>query len=117
MDITASDRDGVTVLTLDGDALGGPDGSALHDALHDARGNAPARVVVDLARVRHMNSSGLGMLIGALTTARNSGGDLRLAAPGERVTMLLDVTRAVGRVPVVRHRRRRRLFLRVTGDG
>ena len=92
MDITTSDRDGVTVITLDGDALGGPDGSAMHDALHSAKGDAPARVVVDLARVRHMNSSGLGMLIGALTTARSSGGDLRLAAPGERVVALLDVT-------------------------
>ena len=92
MDIQISDRDGVTVLTLDGDALGGPDGSAVHDALHDARGQGEPRVVVDLAGVRHMNSSGLGMLIGALTTARNAGGDLRLARPNERIVTLLDVT-------------------------
>ena len=96
MDIQTSDRDGVTVLTLDGDALGGPDGSAMHDALHASRDGEPARVVVDLSRVRHMNSSGLGMLIGALTTARSSGGDLRLAAPGERVVTLLDVTQLSG---------------------
>ena len=96
MDISTTDRDGVTVLTLDGDALGGPDGSAMHDALHRSRGDGPARVVVDLSRVRHMNSSGLGMLIGALTTARGSGGDLRLAAPGERVVALLDVTQLSG---------------------
>lgn len=96
MDISTSDRDGVTVLTLGGDALGGPDGSAMHDALHAIRGDGPARVVVDLSRVRHMNSSGLGMLIGALTTARSSGGDLRLAAPGERVVTLLDVTQLSG---------------------
>ena len=96
MDITTEDRDGVTVLTLDGDALGGPDGAAVHDALHSARGDGPAHVVVDLGRVRHMNSSGLGMLIGALTTARGSGGDLRLAAAGERVATLLDVTQLSG---------------------
>ena len=92
MDIQTHTRDGVVVLALDGDALGGPDGSALHDALHASRGDQPAQVVVDLAKVRHMNSSGLGMLIGALTTARNSGGDLRLAAVGERIRTLLDVT-------------------------
>ena len=96
MDIQTSDRDGVAVFSLDGDALGGPDGSALHDALHQARGDGALRAVVDLGGVRHMNSSGLGMLIGALTTARNTGGDLRLAAVGERIGTLLDVTQLSG---------------------
>ncbi len=40
-----------------------------------------------------MNSSGLGMLIGALTSARNAGGDLKLAAVPKRVQTLLSVTR------------------------
>ena len=92
MDIQTSTKDGVVVLALDGDALGGPDGSALHDALHAAKDGQPAQAVVDLGSVRHMNSSGLGMLIGALTTARNSGGDLRLANVNERIRTLLDVT-------------------------
>ncbi|MEM0961371.1 MAG: STAS domain-containing protein [Bacteroidota bacterium] len=96
MDIRTSDIDGVAVFSLDGDALGGPDGSALHDALHDARGDSPLRVVVDLAGIRHMNSSGLGMLIGALTTTRNTGGDLRLAAVSDRVRTLLEVTKLDG---------------------
>lgn len=97
MQIQTSRRDGVAVFTLEGDALGGPDGSALHDALHAQREDgAPLRAVVDLAGVRHMNSSGLGMLIGALTTARNTGGDLRLAAVGDRVEALLEVTQLDG---------------------
>ena len=96
MQITSDTRDGVTVLSLDGDALGGPDGSALHDAMHAERGDGPLRAVVDLSGVRHMNSSGLGMLIGALTTARNTGGDLRIANVGARVKALLDVTQLSG---------------------
>lgn len=96
MDLTTTDRDGVTVLTLAGDALGGPGGAAVHAALHDAAGDGPDHVVVDLSGVRYMNSSGLGMLIGAMTTARGSGGDLRLAAPGERVVALLEVTQLSG---------------------
>jgi len=40
-----------------------------------------------------MNSSGLGMLLGALTSVRNGGGDLRLARLGDRVHALLSVTR------------------------
>lgn len=96
MDIRTDRRDDVVIVTLDGDALGGPDGSALHDALHTARGDGALQAVVDLGGIRHMNSSGLGMLIGALTTARNTGGDLRLAAAGERVRTLLKVTQLDG---------------------
>lgn len=96
MQIDRATRSGVTVLTLTGDALGGPGGAALHDALHEARGDGPLWAVVDLDGVRHMNSSGLGMLIGALTTARNAGGDLRLANVGDRVRALLDVTQLSG---------------------
>ncbi|MEL6612948.1 MAG: STAS domain-containing protein, partial [Bacteroidota bacterium] len=43
-----------------------------------------------------MNSSGLGMLIGALTIVRNAGGDLRLANVHARVTQLLTVTKLLG---------------------
>jgi anti-sigma B factor antagonist len=96
MQIQSSSQDGVAVLTLDGDVLGGPDGSALHDALAEARGDGPLNAVVDLSGVRFMNSSGLGMLVGALTTARNTGGDLRLAAVAERVLAILQVTQLDG---------------------
>ena len=96
MQIEHTDRDGVAVLRLAGDALGGPGGSALHDALHASRGSGPIRAVVDLDGVRHVNSSGLGMLIGALTTARNTGGDLRLARVPDRARTLLEVTQLLG---------------------
>lgn len=96
MQIEHTDHEGVAVLSLSGDALGGPDGSALHDALHNVKGDGPLQAVVDLGGVRHMNSSGLGMLIGALTTARNSGGDLRLANVGDRIGTLLEITQLDG---------------------
>ena len=96
MQIRSSHRDGVAVLSLDGDVLGGPDGSALHDALAAARGDGPLQAIVDLSGVRFMNSSGLGMLVGALTSARNTGGDLRLADVGDRVLAILQVTQLDG---------------------
>ena len=93
MQIDLQTTDGVAVATLSGDAMGGPDGSALLDRLHALRADGVRRVVVDLGGVDHMNSSGLGMLIGALTSARNAGGDLKLAAVPRRVQTLLSVTR------------------------
>ncbi len=96
MQIQTSDHDGTAVLTLSGDAMGGPDGSELHEKLRALRADGRKNVVVDLSGVERMNSSGLGMLIGALTIVRNAGGDLRLAGVHERVTQLLTVTKLLG---------------------
>ncbi|HEY3339759.1 MAG TPA: STAS domain-containing protein [Propionicimonas sp.] len=51
-----------------------------------------SRLVVDLSGVEFMDSSGLGALIGALKTTRQAGGDLRIAAPGEQVLMVLQLS-------------------------
>ncbi|HEX8298305.1 MAG TPA: STAS domain-containing protein [Rubricoccaceae bacterium] len=91
MTITQTTAQGVTVLALDGDALGGPDGSALLETLRAL--DAPVHAVADLGGVGHMNSSGLGMLVGAMTNARNGGGDLRLARVTSRTELLLRTTR------------------------
>lgn len=91
MTIDQTTQNGVTVLTLDGDALGGPDGTVLAQALRAL--DSPARAVVDLGAVRHMNSSGLGMLVGAMTSARKENGDVRLARLSDRIETLLRTTR------------------------
>lgn len=92
MQIHSTDHDGVAVVALDGDAMGGPDGSTLHEHLRALRADGQKRFVVDLDGVERMNSSGLGMLIGALTIVRNAEGEMVLANVHERVRQLLTVT-------------------------
>ncbi|KQO03681.1 MULTISPECIES: STAS domain-containing protein [Arthrobacter] len=50
------------------------------------------RIVVNLAETTFMDSSGLGALIGCLKLARQSGGDLRIAAVQPQVNMVLELT-------------------------
>lgn len=71
------------------DAIAAP---ALRRAVEDAIGQGRARVVVDLAAVSFVDSSGLGALIGALKSARTAGGDLRIASAGEQVRTVLRLT-------------------------
>ncbi|WP_203135603.1 STAS domain-containing protein [Microbacterium sp. JZ31] len=51
-----------------------------------------SRIVVDLAEVGFVDSSGLGALIGGLKAARQAGGDVRIAGPGEQVKAVLKLT-------------------------
>lgn len=50
------------------------------------------RLVIDLSNTQFMDSSGLGALIGALKATREAGGDLRIAAAGEQVSMVLQLS-------------------------
>lgn len=50
------------------------------------------RVVLELSTVEFMDSSGLGALAGCLETARQAGGDLRIAAPSDQVEMVLKLS-------------------------
>ncbi|NIT60730.1 MAG: STAS domain-containing protein, partial [Aliifodinibius sp.] len=63
--------------------------------LHELIDNDKTNVVVDLGKVKFMNSSGLGMLIGALTTMKKAGGDLRIANPTDKIESLLIITKLI----------------------
>ncbi|MDJ1113548.1 STAS domain-containing protein [Microbacterium dauci] len=54
--------------------------------------NTGSVIVIDLSEVSFIDSSGLGALVACLKTARQAGGDLRLAAPSEQVSMILTMT-------------------------
>lgn len=50
------------------------------------------RIVIDLAAVDFLDSSGLGALIGGLKATRQAGGDLRIAGANEQVLLVLQLT-------------------------
>ncbi|MEM1126839.1 MAG: STAS domain-containing protein [Bacteroidota bacterium] len=95
MNFNVDERYGAVVITLKGNVMGGPDGAKMHDTLHEFKEQGKKNIVVDLGRVKFMNSSGLGMLISGMTTMRNAGGDLRLAKVADRIQSLLVVTKLI----------------------
>jgi anti-sigma B factor antagonist len=95
MKLTTHDIGTVSVLTLDGTMLGGPDAAEINNTLHKLIDAKKKKVVIDLGSVSLMNSSGLGILIGGVTTMRNAGGDLKLASASAKVMNLLTITKLV----------------------
>jgi anti-sigma B factor antagonist len=93
MDISKTIDQNVVILTLSGDLMGGPESVHFKKVIDESIANEQNQVVVDMGKVQWMNSSGLGMLISALTSLRSGGGDLRLVNLSDRLRRPLEITR------------------------
>jgi anti-sigma B factor antagonist len=91
VDLSVSERDGETVVTLRGE-LDVADAASVAAALSAAAEGART-VIVDLAGLQFIDSSGVAALASAARQARRGGGDLRLTAPRQQVQRVLAVTR------------------------
>lgn len=83
------------VVELKGDVLGGDHTKNFNELLHKLIEEGKKNVIVDLAEVKFMNSSGLGMLISGLTTMKRENGSLKLANVTEKIESLLIITKLI----------------------
>lgn len=95
MSYQTSERYNCVVIQFKGNVMGGPDAVNLSEELHALIDVNKTNVIVDLSKVKFMNSSGLGMLIGGLTTMKKAGGDLRIANATDKIESLLVVTKLI----------------------
>lgn len=95
MKITDRENNGIVILELKGNIMGGDDEAVFYDKLRELIDQNKKKVVLDLAKVEWINSRGLGILISGLTTMRNSGGQLKIARVVEKVKSLLTMTRLI----------------------
>lgn len=87
-------QDNVVVLEVSGKIMGGEEATLFHGKIHEYISQNKKNIVVDLDRVDWMNSVGLGMLISALTTVKNSGGRLVLCRI-DKIESILTITRLI----------------------
>ena len=92
MDFSVRELDGGVAVVSLGGRLNMVSASRLREAVASAVEDGHNRVVVDLAAVDFIDSSGLGALISGLKSAREAGGDLRLASPNDQVKLVLQLT-------------------------
>jgi anti-anti-sigma factor len=52
-----------------------------------------ARIVLNLTNVNHIDSNGIGMLVGVLTTAKQANAGIKLAGLGGHVRSVMEATR------------------------
>lgn len=95
MKFKTKEKNDITIISLEGNVMGGADSNLLNELLHKLVNKGKKKVVLDLKAVKLMNSSGLGMLIAGLTTMKNASGNLKLASPSKKIQNLLIVTKLV----------------------
>jgi anti-sigma B factor antagonist len=85
--------DGVTVLDLSGRITLGEGSVQLRDAIRDLISKGQTKILLNLGDVNYIDSSGLGELVSAYTTARNQGAMLKLLKLTKKVHDLLQLTK------------------------
>ncbi|MGE5798211.1 MAG: STAS domain-containing protein [Ignavibacteria bacterium] len=95
MKTKVTERYGAVVIELKGNVMGGEDTKEFNELLHKLIDEGKKNIVVDLSDVKFMNSSGLGMLIGGLTTVKKSDGSFKLARVTEKIESLLIITKLI----------------------
>ena len=92
MDIAIEPRtDGTAIVSLNG-RLDFVTAGAVRQSIVESIKVGHHRLVIDLASVPFIDSSGLGALIGGLKAARAAGGDLRIARAPEQTKVVLSLT-------------------------
>jgi anti-sigma B factor antagonist len=91
---TPKKRDGVIVVYCSGAIVLGEESTSLRTFVK-ALLNQSRQLVLDLGDVTRIDSGGLGTLVGLYTSARNAGGNIKLANLGSRVNEVLQVTKLV----------------------
>jgi anti-sigma B factor antagonist len=92
--LTQRSVDGVKVIECSGRIVFGQEATELRDEVKKELSETN-RIVLNLANVSYIDSGGIGTLVSLFTSARNSGGDIKLANLTKRVSDLLQITKLV----------------------
>lgn len=93
LNITERRSGNVIVLDLQGNIRLGESNVELHNILKFLVEKGERRVLLNLANVTYIDSSGLGELVAGFTTLQKSGGELKLLRLTERVRELMVITK------------------------
>jgi anti-sigma B factor antagonist len=91
--IAMREVDHVTVVDIAGRIVLGDEIGTLRQTVHDLVSQGKKKIILNLAMVDYIDSSGVGELVASYTAVRNAGGELKLLNLTSKVQDLLYVTK------------------------
>lgn len=95
MNVNVRQRDDVSILDLKGRITIGSGEVALRNAVQEVLNSGAKKVLINMKDVSTIDSSGIGELVSAYTTATNRGAKLRLANLPAKVSDILTITQLI----------------------
>jgi anti-sigma B factor antagonist len=83
----------IAILDMDGEVRIGDSSTALRSSIRNLVANGDQKILLNLAGVKYIDSSGIGELIANYTTVGRGGGQLKLLNLTEKVQDLLVITK------------------------
>jgi anti-sigma B factor antagonist len=93
MKATLRQVDGVTVVDMSGRITLGEGCTQLRELVREQLGKGTKNLLLNLADVTYIDSSGIGELVSGFTTVSNQGGKLKLLNLTKKVHDLLQITK------------------------
>ncbi len=84
---------GVTIVDSSGRIVLGEGSVILKDVVRELLSKGQTKILLNLADVNYIDSSGIGELVSAFTTVRKQGGDLKLLNLTKKVHDVLQITK------------------------
>ena len=91
--ITESVVDGVSLLALSGRIVLGEESNALREKLKSLATGGATKIVLNMAEIDYIDSSGLGTLVAAHLSAKTAGASVRLCNLGHKFNEIMQVTK------------------------
>ncbi len=99
LQITTRQSGEITILELRGRATIGSSTDALGSELRKLTGGGVQRILVNLAAVTQMDSSGISTLVRTFVSLTRQGGSLKILRPQGHVREVLELTRLIKSIP------------------
>jgi anti-sigma B factor antagonist len=93
MKVAVSEKNGVSVISVSGKMMGGPDTGELDEKLYALLAKGQKSAIVDLQNCEWINSSGLSILIHHYKKFKDAGGELRLANLTDKIERIMVISR------------------------
>ena len=93
LEISEREREGITILDLNGRITVGPEASSLREKVSSLSQSGPRNIILNLAAVDYIDSTGLGALVISAVTLRKTGGNVKLLNLNRRNIELLVMTK------------------------
>ena len=99
LEILIRESDGVTIVDLSGRASIGPNTDRLNHELRRLAAEGVRKILVNLAGLTMIDSSGIATIAGSYVSLVREGGILKLLRPSDRVREVLTVMRILNSIP------------------